>query len=92
MSAQEQDPADNPRRLDTIKDRLREGFVDDDGNPPSDDELTEVVEEQAAQYEEAPIQDFAILLTEHDSRDELRERGLHARLGGAGDVVSGDVD
>lgn len=77
------------RRLDTVTARLEKAFVDPSGQPPRREEVAAVVEEESQKYADAPVQDFVTLLTEHDSREALRERGLDARSDGP-DI--GDVD
>ena len=90
-------PGDAATRLGSVKARLRDGLVDDAGAPPPEDEVSAVVEAKAARYVDAPIQDFTTLLVEHDSRDELRARGLHTRVpaepaAGEADAMTTDAD
>ena len=82
------------KRIDPVKDRLADDLVDDDGRPPDPEVVDRAVDEAAAPYAEAPVQEFVPLLVEHEARDELRRQGLRRELDEAdrGHAVETDED
>lgn len=68
-------------RLRSLKRRLRDELVDDNGRPADPNHVDRVVEAKAQSLADAPVQEFLPLLIEHQARDELREHGLHRTLG-----------
>ena len=67
-------------RLDAIAEDLSSRLVDDQGKPPSPDEVKQAVEDKARELADAPVQDFVPLLAEHAARDELLQHGVHPNL------------
>jgi len=74
MAEQRLSPSE--KRLQRLADRLEETLTDDEGRPAERDVVEQVVAEQAAPLEDAPIQEFVPLIVENKSRDELRHRGM----------------
>jgi hypothetical protein len=71
---EQQTPQD--KRIDAVKERLHDELVDEQGRPASDDTVDRAVDAAAAPLADAPVQEFAPLLIEHQVRDELRQQGL----------------
>lgn len=68
------------KRTETIVDRLRERFIDSEGQPPARETVAGVVEQTAQQLGDANVQDFVPLLIENQASERLRELGMHADL------------
>lgn len=86
---EEQTPQD--KRIETVKERLQDDLVDDQGRPADEDAVNRAVEAAAKPLADAPVQEFAPLLVEHGARDELRQQGLHRDLGDDETAPSGDA-
>jgi hypothetical protein len=71
----------NDKRVEAVKQRLHNELVDEQGRPPEPSDVDRVVDEKAASFAEAPVQEFTPLLIEHQVRDELRQHGIHRDLG-----------
>jgi hypothetical protein len=69
------------RRVQTVKQRLEEDLVDQQGHPVKPDDVSTLVDAKAETFADAPVQEFVPLLIEHEARDELRQKGLHRDLG-----------
>ncbi len=67
-------------RIDALAEELRDSLADPEGNPPSDGLVARVLGECAARYADARVHEFTMVLLERDTRDALREHGLHSRL------------
>lgn len=68
------------KRIEPLTDRLADDLVDEDGEPADPDVVQQAVEEAAAPYTDAPVQEFVPLLVEHEARDDLRQQGLRRDL------------
>ena len=68
-------------RVETVKQRLQEDLVDEQGRPAAPADIERVVTAKAESLSDAPVQEFVPLLIEHQARDELRQRGLRRDLG-----------
>lgn len=86
---EEQTPQD--KRIETVKERLHEELVDDQGRPADDDIVNRAVDAAAEPLAGAPVQEFAPLLIEHQVRDELRQQGLHRDVRDDESDPSGDA-
>jgi hypothetical protein len=64
-------------RIRGLKERLTDELVDLDGEPADPEDVAKVVDSKAGALVDAPVQEFVPLLVEHQSRDELRQHGLH---------------
>ena len=70
----------NDRRVESLKQRLCDELVDEQGQPPEPGEVERVVTAKAEPLLDAPVQEFVPLLIEHQARDELRQHGLRREL------------
>src|SRR5262245_34112885 len=68
------------KRLESLRRRLQDELVDEEGRPAEPNDVESVVAAKAAGLAEAPVQEFVPLLVEHQARDELRQHGLHREL------------
>jgi hypothetical protein len=64
------------KRLETVKQRLQNQLVDEQGHPAKPRDIASVVDAKAESLAEAPVQEFIPLLIERQARDELRQHGL----------------
>jgi hypothetical protein len=74
------DRTSSDQRVESVKQRLREDLVDEQGQPAEPHEVARVVDAKADSFADAPVQEFVPLLIEHQARDE-RHQGLHRDLG-----------
>jgi hypothetical protein len=82
----------NDRLVATVKQRLQDDLVDQNGQAAAPSEIESVVAAKAESFAEAPVQEFIPLRVEHQARDELRQQGLHRNLGDETDVAAPEHD
>ena len=74
------DTESHDKRIEVLASRLSREFKGPDGSAVDEQHIVEVVQSKARELDDAPIQDFVPLLTEHKAVEDLRAAGLHREL------------